>query len=349
MVDQHGTTTNPMPALQVQGLCVDFPAGDSYVRAVDQVSFELAPGEIVGLVGESGSGKSVTGLSIMGLLPTAETTGSVRLSGRETQGLSAKDWTSVRGREIAMVFQDSLTALDPVFTIGSQIVETLRAHTEISRREARERALKLLEDVGIPEPKSRFDDYPHQLSGGMRQRVMIAVALAVDPDVIIADEPTTALDVTLQAQILDLMRRLCQEHNSALLFITHDLGVVAELCSRVITMYAGEIVEIASVDETLTAPKHPYTSGLIGAIPRADQGGERLTSIPGRVPGLDEMPKGCRFAPRCQFAQDVCIERHPQLEEVDSHSVRCHFARELDLPGAVTMANHGLAQEGGRR
>lgn len=348
MMDQQITTSNTEPALQVQGLCVDFPAGDSHVRAVSGSTFELQPGEIVGLVGESGSGKSVTGLSIMGLLPTADISGSVRLSGREVQDLSPKQWASVRGREIAMVFQDSLTALDPVFTIGSQIVETIRAHLNVSKREARDRALKLLDEVGIPESKSRFNDYPHQLSGGMRQRVMIAIALAVEPDVVIADEPTTALDVTLQAQILDLLRRLCREHNSALLFITHDLGVVAELCSRVITMYAGEIVEVADVDETLISPKHPYTSGLIGAIPVAGERTQRLTSIPGRVPGLDEMPAGCRFAPRCQFAQDICTERHPQLEDLSGRLARCHFARELALPGAVTGPESTLEQKGSR-
>lgn len=335
MTNQQITTTDEQLALQVQGLCVDFPAGDSQVRAVHNSTFELRPGEIVGLVGESGSGKSVTGLSIMGLLPTAETSGSVRLAGKEVQGLSAQEWAPIRGRQIAMVFQDSLTALDPVFTIGSQIIETIRAHSDISKRDARERAIELLKDVGIPEAEARLKDYPHQLSGGMRQRVMIAVALAVNPAVVIADEPTTALDVTLQAQILDLLRRLCREHNSALLFITHDLGVVAELCSRVITMYAGEIVEIADVDDTLADPKHPYTSGLIGAIPRASQGSERLTSIPGRVPGLDEMPEGCRFAPRCPYAQAVCIEKHPDLQELSGRWARCHFARDLELPGAI--------------
>ena len=349
MVDQHENRSQTAPALRVQGLCVDFPAGDSHVRAVSGSSFELQPGEIVGLVGESGSGKSVTGLSIMGLLPTAETSGSVQIAGREVQGLSLKEWAPIRGREIAMVFQDSLTALDPVFTIGSQIVETIRAHTELSKREARERAIKLLADVGIPEPEVRFKDYPHQLSGGMRQRVMIAVALAVDPSVVIADEPTTALDVTLQAQILDLLRRLSREFNSALLFITHDLGVVAELCSRVITMYAGEIVEVADVDDTLTTPKHPYTSGLIGAIPRSNQGSERLVSIPGRVPGLDEMPQGCRFAPRCTFARDICIEKHPELQDLDGRLARCHFARELDLPGALAEADRSSREQEGVR
>ncbi len=341
MVDQQEEMTHGGPALRVQGLCVDFPVGDSYARAVSDSSFELQPGEIVGLVGESGSGKTVTGLSIMGLLPSAETSGSVKIAGKEVQGLSPKEWAPIRGREIAMVFQDSLTALDPVFTIGSQLVETIRAHTKLSKSEARDRSIRLLADVGIPEPEARFKDYPHQLSGGMRQRVMIAVALADNPSVVIADEPTTALDVTLQAQILDLLRRLSREYNSAMLFITHDLGVVAELCSRVITMYAGEIVEVADVDDTLTTPKHPYTSGLIGAIPRADQANERMTSIPGRVPGLDEMPEGCRFAPRCEFAQDVCIAEHPQLEAFEGRLARCHFARELDLPGAVTAVDHG--------
>ncbi|WP_228389475.1 ABC transporter ATP-binding protein [Cumulibacter manganitolerans] len=327
------------PILRVADLAVSFDSADGPLQAIHDVSFELRAGQITGLVGESGSGKSVTGLSLMGLLPTsAEVTGSIQLAGRELVGLGDRELTTVRGGDIAMIFQDAQSALDPVQRIGAQIADTVRAHGDVGRRTALVRAEELLRQVGIPDPRARMRDFPHQLSGGMRQRVMIAVALAGEPSVLIADEPTTALDVTIQAQILDLLRDACAESGTALLMITHDLGVVAELCEQVITMYAGEVVETAAVDDLLVTPHHPYSSGLICSIPVATYGEDRLRSIPGRVPGLHEMPAGCRFEARCTHARGRCRDQHPELRLVAGAAParsRCHFADELELAGAT--------------
>jgi peptide/nickel transport system ATP-binding protein len=273
-------------------------------------------------------------MAIMGLLPPglSRTTGSALLHERDLLSLSREELARVRGRDISMIFQEPMTALDPLFRIGDQIIETIRAHRRVSRRAAEQRALQILGDVGIPDAASRARAYPHQLSGGMRQRVMIAMALVSEPSVLIADEPTTALDVTVQAQILGLLQQLSRDHGTAIVLITHDLGVVAEMCTRVHTMYAGEIVEACTVDEALLAPRHPYTSGLIQAIPRAERRRQPLYSIPGRVPPLSAMPSGCRFQPRCEHAIEACGD--VQVPVVMGHrSARCCRTAELTLPG----------------
>lgn len=330
------------PVLEVRDLTVRFETQAGPVTAVQDVSFRIDRNEIVGLVGESGSGKSVTGMAIMGLLPrrAAAVTGSALLDGQELVGADHRTLQKLRGNRISMVFQDALTALDPVFTIERQLVETIRAHLGESKVDARKRAVKLLDDVGIPRAAERLSDYPHQLSGGMRQRVMIAIALACNPALVIADEPTTALDVTIQAQILDLLRDLGAEHGTSVLFVSHDLGVISELCSRVMTMYAGELIETGEIDGVLERPQHPYTSGLLQAIPRSGETG-RLRSIPGRVPALDQLPTGCRFAPRCVHAVEQCHATHPVLDEAGSgRTVRCPRAAELNLPGALSFTSH---------
>jgi peptide/nickel transport system ATP-binding protein len=336
----------PEAPLSVERLCVEFETATGPAAAVSDVSFRLHPGEITGLVGESGSGKTVTGLALLGLLPSrqASVTGSVMLSQTQLVGAAERELRNIRGTGIAMIFQDALTALDPVFTIGTQITETIRAHENTSRRAARERAVELLDQVGIPRPRERMGHYPHQLSGGMRQRVMIAIALACRPQVIVADEPTTALDLTIQAQILELLRDLCRATDAAVLLVTHDLGVVAESCDRVLVMYAGEIVESAGVDDLLSLPRHPYTAGLLGAIPRAGRKTGRMNSIRGRVPALGEMPAGCRFADRCDYVTAQCRSDHPPLlADPSGRQVRCLRAGELLLPGA-TASNPGATR-----
>ena len=300
------------------------------------VGFDIRPGERVGIVGESGGGKTVTGLALLRLLPTqsAAIGGRVLFKGQNLLRLTERQMRRVRGRQIAMIFQEPMTALDPVFSVGEQIAETLRTHFGLRTGEARARAIDALAAVGIPSPSQRYHDYPHQLSGGMRQRVMIAVALACEPDLLIADEPTTALDVTVQAQIIDLLLTLSERTGTALLFITHDLGVVAQACSRVLTMYAGEVVEDAPTDDVLVSPRHPYTSGLLRSLPRLAEYKALLPSIPGRVPAPLDMPTGCRFAPRCPHARPTCA-RPQTLECEGNHAVRCIRHHELDLPGAV--------------
>jgi peptide/nickel transport system ATP-binding protein len=324
-------------ALDVRDLAVHLQTLDGEVQAIRDVSLNVEQGEIVGLVGESGSGKSLTALAIMGLLAPgrSRTTGSALLHGRDLVALPADQLARVRGRDISMIFQEPMTALDPVFRVGDQIIEAIRAHhRRVSRRAAADRAVEVLSDVGIPDAASRARAYPHQLSGGMRQRVMIAMALVSEPSVLIADEPTTALDVTVQAQILGLLHQLSREHGTAVVLITHDLGVVAETCTRIHTMYAGEIVEACTVDEALVDPKHPYTSGLIQAIPRGDRRRLPLYSIPGRVPPLSAMPTGCRFRPRCAHAVEMCEEPQRQVRTGDRW-VRCCRSAGLVLPGAV--------------
>jgi oligopeptide/dipeptide ABC transporter ATP-binding protein len=292
--------------LSVQNLTVDFPSGDGAVHAVRGVSYELYPGEVLGIVGESGSGKSVTSMAVMGLLPkTAKVSGSVRFRGEELLGKSDKQLTRVRGKNIAMIFQDPMTSLNPVYKIGYQLAEAVRAHNDVTREQARKRAIELLDLVNIPQPDKRADQYPHEFSGGMRQRVVIAIAMANDPDVIIADEPTTALDVTVQAQVLESLRAAQRETGAAMVLITHDLGVVAGQADRVLVMYAGKPVEIGTVEDIYYNPRMPYTLGLLGSLPRLDQREQtRLTPIQGAPPSLVNLPPGCPFTPRCPIAAD---------------------------------------------
>jgi peptide/nickel transport system ATP-binding protein len=316
------------PLLEVSDLSVRFDTDDGLVHAVDKMSFSLAPGEVLGIVGESGCGKSVTCMSLTRLLPeTATVTGSAVFGGRDLLTLAPRSLRRVRGREISYVFQEPMTSLNPVFTVGHQIDEVLRRHLDLSRRAARARALELLRLVRIPAPERRLDEYPHQLSGGMRQRVMIAIALACDPKVLIADEPTTALDVTIQAGILDLMRDIRDRLGTAIVLITHNLGVVADVADRVVVMYAGRKAEEAPVDELFAHPQHPYTIGLLGAIPRPYEGEDtrrRLQEIPGRVPSLRELPNACAFADRCPRADELTRSEIPQLREVrPKHWVAC--------------------------
>jgi peptide/nickel transport system ATP-binding protein len=316
------------PLLEVTDLSVRFDTDDGPMHAVDKMSFSLAPAEVLGIVGESGCGKSVTCMSLTRLLPeTAVVTGTAVFGGRDLLTLPARSLRRVRGREIAYVFQEPMTSLNPVFTVGHQIDEVLRRHLGLSRRDARARALELLRLVRIPAPERRLGEYPHQLSGGMRQRVMIAIALACDPKVLIADEPTTALDVTIQAGILDLMRDIRERLGTAILLITHNLGVVADVADRVIVMYAGRKAEESPVDDLFAHPQHPYTIGLLGAIPRPYEGEDtrrRLQEIPGRVPSLRELPHACAFADRCPRADELTRSEIPELREVrPGHHVAC--------------------------
>ena len=306
------------PVLAVKNLTVDFATGDGYVHAVRGVSYTLNAGEVLGIVGESGSGKSVTSMAVMGLLPrTAEVYGSVKFRGRELVGLSDKEMTSVRGKQIAMIFQDPMTSLNPVYKIGYQLAEAVLAHNDIGKQAARKRAVELLDLVNIPFPERRIDQYPHEFSGGMRQRVVIAIAMANSPDVIIADEPTTALDVTVQAQVLDSLRAAQAETGAAMVLITHDLGVVAGQADRVLVMYAGKPVEIGPVDDIYYSPRMPYTLGLLGSLPRMDlRSQDRLTPIQGAPPSLLNLPPGCPFTPRCPIAAPICETTEPELLQV---------------------------------
>ena len=302
--------------------------GESWRAAVDGVSFTLDAEQTLALVGESGCGKSVSALSIMGLLPplASRVTGRVRLAGADLLGLPRPALERLRGNRVAMVFQEPMTSLNPVMTIGAQVAESLRIHRRLSGKEARRDALAVLEEVKIPSARSRFDDYPHHFSGGMRQRVMIALAVACNPAVLLADEPTTALDVTIQAQVLGLLADLKARHGMAMLFITHNLGVVAQIADRVAVMYAGQIVEQSGVDAVFAQPLHPYTRALFGAIPRMDRPAAALAAIPGRVPALDAMPPGCRFQPRCPMARAGCEQPQSLTEAAPGHAVRCHVA-----------------------
>jgi peptide/nickel transport system ATP-binding protein len=319
------------PLLEVRDLSVRFDTDEGTVHAVDRMSLELAPRQVLGIVGESGCGKSVTALSILGLLPkTATVTGSVRFEGTELLGASRSELRKIRGRRISFVFQEPMTSLNPVFRVGRQVEEVVREHMNVSRSAARERAVELLDLVHIPDPKRRVDEYPHQLSGGMRQRVMIAMALACDPSILIADEPTTALDVTIQAGILDLLRELRERLGTAIILITHNLGVVADLADRVVVMYAGRKAEEAPVKELFAHPQHPYTMGLLGAVPRAGAARNgRLQEIPGRVPSLAALPSHCAFADRCPRADEQSWSEVPQLRRVrPDHAVACFHPGE---------------------
>ena len=311
--------------LSVSDLRVSFATDGGIVGAVDGVSFDISAGEVVAIVGESGCGKSVTAQTLIGLTrsPNATITGSVMFDGRDLVTADDQELRSVRGEHIAVVFQDPMTSLNPVYRVGDQIAEMIRAHRDVSKRDATARAVELLAAVGIPNPERRVRDYPHEFSGGMRQRVMIAMALALEPQLLIADEPTTALDVTIQAQILDLLRRLNRERNVAVLLITHDLGVVAELADRVVVMYAGQVVEQADRDGLFYDPRHPYTRGLLNSIPRLDEPRpQRLPQIPGQPPSLLAPPAGCRFGPRCDRRFADCAQP-PPLRDGDGHLSRC--------------------------
>jgi peptide/nickel transport system ATP-binding protein len=321
----------PEPLLQVRDLSVRFDSDEGTVHAVDGMSLELAESQVLGIVGESGCGKSVTALSILGLLPkTATVTGSVQFDGKELLGASGSQLRKIRGRQISFVFQEPMTSLNPVLRIGHQIEEVLREHLSLSRSEAKKRVVELLDLVHIPDPGRRIDEYPHQLSGGMRQRVMIAMALACDPKILIADEPTTALDVTIQAGILDLLRELRARLGTAIILITHNLGVVADLADRVVVMYAGRKAEEAAVGELFAHPQHPYTIGLLGAVPRAGSARNgRLQEIPGRVPSLAELPAYCAFADRCPRADEQSWSSVPELRLVrPDHTVACFHPGE---------------------
>jgi peptide/nickel transport system ATP-binding protein len=317
------------PLLELRQLAVSFATDDGTVRAVDGIDLALQRGRTLGLVGESGCGKSVTSLAVMGLLPkeNSNVTGEVRFEGRNLLKVTPHELRDLRGARIAMIFQEPMTSLNPSYTIGNQIVEAIRRHQKISAAEARDKAIEMLRLVRIPSPEKRMDEYPHKLSGGQRQRVMIAMALSCGPNLLIADEPTTALDVTIQAQILDLMRGLRRDTGTAIILITHDLGVVAEMADDVAVMYAGQIVERAPVASLFARPEHPYTVGLLGSIPKLDHKRERLPSIEGRVPDMAHPPQGCRFAARCPFVEPACRQAVPDLIEVaPGHLSRCRRA-----------------------
>ncbi|MEK8211594.1 MULTISPECIES: ABC transporter ATP-binding protein [unclassified Paenibacillus] len=324
------------PILEIEDLHTHFFTDRGEVPAVDGVDLYIDPGEILGVVGESGCGKSVTSLSILKLVPNPPgriVGGRILLKGQDLVPLREKEMRKIRGDSVSMIFQEPMTSLNPLFTAGQQIIETVRLHRGLSKREAREHAAGMLRKVGIPRPEAIIDEYPHQLSGGMRQRVMIAMSISCSPELLIADEPTTALDVTIQAQILDLIRRLNEEQGTAVMLITHDLGVVAEMCHRVAVMYAGKIVEEGSVRDIFKNPFHPYTRGLIQSVPRMNEVRERLYSIPGNVPILSKDMQGCRFAPRCPNMMDICRESLPELSlQEDRHSCRCwlHDSQQED-------------------
>jgi peptide/nickel transport system ATP-binding protein len=319
----------PEPLLEIRDLHVSFRTENGLVRAVDGLSLTVHTDDVVGIVGESGSGKTVSMMAVMRLIrdPNAIITGEVLLRGRNLMTLPSNEMRAVRGGEIAMIFQDPMTALTPVYTVGWQIAEQLRAHRKLTRREARQRSIELLSEVGIPNPERRVDDYPHEFSGGMRQRVMIAMALSCSPALLIADEPTTALDVTIQAQILELMKRLRRDHGSSILIITHDMGVVSDLAERVVVMYAGGVVEEGPKRSVFREPQHPYTWGLLDSIPRVGKTrGRRLTVIPGQPPSLLAPPPGCRFAPRCSYRFPKCDERPALVAKVaPDHGDACHL------------------------
>ena len=317
--------TERTPLLEVRDLRVEFPTRRGTLVAVNGVSFDIKEGEVLGVVGESGAGKSLTGSAVIGLLepPGRIAAGEVRLKGRRIDNLPYREMRRVRGREIGMVFQDPLTSLNPLYTVGRQLVETILTHRDVSEETARKQAIDLLAEVGIPAPERRIDQYPHQFSGGMRQRVVIALALCVNPKLVIADEPTTALDVSIQAQIIKLLKRMCKEHGAAVMLITHDMGVIAETADRVAVMYAGRIAEIGPVRDVVQNAKHPYTHGLMGSIPMIGNDTDRLTQIEGSMPRLTEIPQGCAFNPRCPHAFDRCRSERPELMPVDDTRVAC--------------------------
>jgi peptide/nickel transport system ATP-binding protein len=324
--------------LEVRDLFVEFHTRDGVAKVINGVSYHLDAGETLAVLGESGSGKSVTAQAIMGILdtpPAVVRSGQIRYEGRDLLAMPEEQRRQVRGKQIAMIFQDALSALNPVFPVGWQIGETLRQREGLSRRDARRRAVELMDLVKIPAARQRVGDYPHQFSGGMRQRVMIAMALAMNPRVLIADEPTTALDVTVQAQIMDLLGELRRELDMAMILITHDLGVVADVADRIAVMYAGRIIEHADVHSLYQAPAHPYTKGLLASIPRLDQRGQELATIKGLPPNLMRIPSGCPFHPRCPYARQVCVDVVPAVQELgNDRTSACHFAQEV-LDGRI--------------
>ena len=316
-----------MPLLEIENLSVEFPTSQGTLRAVDRIDLTLDEGEVLGVVGESGSGKSVTMLALMGLVgyPGRVRADRLRFDGRDLLTMSARERRQLTGKDVAMIFQEPSTSLNPCFTIGFQLAETLKKHEGMDSKAARRRSIELLEQVGIPAPESRLKAFPHQMSGGMNQRVMIAMAIACNPRLLIADEPTTALDVTIQAQILDLLMSLQKERNMALVLITHNMGVVAETAQRIMVMYAGQIMEERKVDALFSAPQHPYSAALLAALPERSEGANRLATIPGMVPGLNDRPKGCLFSPRCAYATEHSRNVQPQLRAWQDGHVRCHY------------------------
>jgi len=313
------------PLLEVRNLRIEFPTRRGTLLAVDDVSFSIAPGEVLGVVGESGAGKSLTGSAVIGLLepPGRIARGEVKLDGLRIDNLPADEMRKVRGREIGAIFQDPLTSLNPLYTVGQQLLETITTHLHVSSQHARARAIALLAATGIPAPERRIDHYPHQFSGGMRQRVVIALALAAEPKLVIADEPTTALDVSIQAQIIQLLKSLCREKKTAVMLITHDMGVIAETADRVAVMYAGRIAEIGPVADVIHRPQHPYTVGLMGSIPSMEHEADRLAQIEGSMPRLTEIPPGCAFHPRCEKAFDRCSRERPELTPAGTSQAAC--------------------------
>ncbi|WP_026986169.1 ABC transporter ATP-binding protein [Fodinicurvata fenggangensis] len=319
------TDSSETPLLEVLNLRVEFPTRRGTLVAVDDISFDIKPGEVLGVVGESGAGKSLTGTAVINLLepPGRIAGGEVRLKGQRIDNLPQEKLRHIRGRQIGMVFQDPLTSLNPLYTVGYQLEETIRTHMNMSEGQARKRGIELLSEVGISAPQDRIDQYPHQFSGGMRQRIVIALAVCANPSLIIADEPTTALDVSIQAQIIDLLKRLCHEQGTAVMLITHDMGVIAETADRVAVMYAGRLAEVGPVQNVIKQPYHPYTKGLMGAIPTVGQKLERLTQIDGAMPRLTEIPSGCAFHPRCPKAFDRCDTERPDPIAVEESKVAC--------------------------
>lgn len=324
------STTTTAPLLQVKNLRVEFPTRRGTLLALDDISFDIAPGEILGVVGESGAGKSLTGAAIIGLLepPGRIASGQILLDGQRIDNLPHEQMRVIRGRKIGAIFQDPLTSLNPLYTVGRQLTETIQTHLNVSNEEARQRAIKLLQETGIPAAEERIDQYPHQFSGGMRQRVVIALALAAEPQLIVADEPTTALDVSIQAQIISLLKRLCKDHGAAVMLVTHDMGVIAETCDRVAVLYAGRVAEIGPVADVIHRPSHPYTTGLMGSIPAMDEERERLLQIDGSMPRLNAIPRGCAFNPRCPQVHDRCRNERPDLLDAGSTRAACWLVQE---------------------
>ncbi len=319
--------------LEIKELSVEFPTRRGTLKALNEVSFSIAAGEVVGVVGESGAGKSLTGAAIIGLLepPGRISGGQILLEGRRIDQLSDEEMRRIRGREIGAIFQDPLTSLNPLYTVGHQIAETIVTHLPMTWTQARNRAIELLEATGIPAARERIDHYPHQFSGGMRQRVVIALALAAQPKLIVADEPTTALDVSIQAQIIELLKKMCREQGAAVMLITHDMGVIAETADRVVVMYAGRVTEVGKVRDVIHAPRHPYSVGLMGSIPSIHQHVERLVQIDGSMPRLTAIPAGCAFNPRCTKVMDRCRVERPELQQLGTSQVACwlHPAQEV--------------------
>ncbi|RQO62646.1 methionine ABC transporter ATP-binding protein [Paucibacter sp. KBW04] len=325
------------PLLEVRHLRVEFPTRRGTLLALDDISFEIAPGEILGVVGESGAGKSLTGAAIIGLLdpPGRIASGEILLEGRRIDQLPYEEMRKIRGRQIGAIFQDPLTSLNPLYTVGQQLIETITTHLDLSQAQARARAIELLAQTGIPAPEARIDQYPHQFSGGMRQRVVIALALAASPKLIVADEPTTALDVSIQAQIISLLKRVCKEQGAAVMLVTHDMGVIAETCDRVAVLYAGRVAEIGPVHQVIHQPAHPYTAGLMGSIPAMDEDRERLLQIDGAMPRLNAIPQGCAYNPRCPQVFERCRSERPELHTQGQTRAACWLLSAPSAPSEV--------------